>query len=210
MAPSSRSVLRILGVTLLLALAAPGARAVAAADPGAFVAELGDDAVKAVQDQALSPAERVKRIGVLVRQDFDLPRIARFVLGRYWRDASEDERAEFTSLFSEYMVRMYSARVAAYTGQSFRILKQRVENETTTVVSTSLTQVSSGEPITVSWRVLKTPDGFKITDIDVGGVSMVLAQREEMVSVIQQNGGALSGLLHQLQQKTAELDLPAH
>jgi phospholipid transport system substrate-binding protein len=206
---SSRFLCRLLGVTLLLALAAPAQRAVAATDPGAFVAELGSDAVKAMQDQALSPTDRVKRFGALVRQDFDLPRISKFVLGRYWRDASDREREEFISRFSDYMVRMYSARFASYSGETFRVVKQHVENETTTVVSTSITRTSSGEPVAVGWRVAKTPDGYKITDIDVGGVSLVLAQRDEISSAIQQNGGALSGLLRQLQQKTEELDLSA-
>jgi phospholipid transport system substrate-binding protein len=209
MLPFSRFASVTVGLGLLLAFAAPLPRAVAATDPGAFVAELGNDALKAMKDQAMSPADRVQHFGVLVRKDFDLPRIARFVLGRYWRDATEGERAEFTDRFSTYMVKMYSQRFAGYSGESFRIVKQRVESETTTVVGTEIMRAATGEPVAVGWRVTKTPEGFKVTDIDVGGVSLVLAQRDEIASAIQQNGGALSGLLQQLQKKTDELEQSA-
>jgi phospholipid transport system substrate-binding protein len=209
MLPFSRLISHTLGLTLLLALGAPAQRAAAATDPGAFVEELGSDALKAMQDQALSPADRVNHFGVLVRKDFDLPRIARFVLGRYWRDASEGDRAEFTDRFSDYMVKMYSQRFASYSGETFRVVKQRPENETTTLVGTEITRSSTGEPVAVGWRVAKTPEGYKITDIDVGGVSLVLAQRDEIASAIQQNGGSLPGLFRQLRKKMDELELSA-
>jgi phospholipid transport system substrate-binding protein len=198
-----------LGLTLLLALAAPTERAVAASDASAFVTELGSDALKAMKDQSLTPTDRVKHFGALVRKDFDLPRIARFVLGRYWRDASESERAEFTDRFGDYMVKLYSQRFAGYNGEVFRVVKERVESQTTTLVATEITRSTTGEPVAVGWRVAKTPDGYKITDIDVAGVSLALAQRDEIASAIQQNGGALPALLKQLQKKTDELELSA-
>jgi phospholipid transport system substrate-binding protein len=210
MLPFSRFASATLVVALLLAFAASSARAVAEADPAGFVAELGQDALKAMQDKAMSPADRVRHFGALVRKDFDLPRIARFVLGRYWRDATDSERAEFTDRFSTYMVKMYSQRFAGYSGETFRVVKQRVENETTTMVGTEIARAASGEPVAVGWRVAKTPEGFKITDIDVGGVSLVLAQRDEIASAIQQNGGALSSLFRQLQKKTDELNPSAN
>jgi phospholipid transport system substrate-binding protein len=205
----SRFASATLGLALLLALVAPPPRALAATDPAAFVAELGNDALKAAKDKALSPADRVQHFGALVRKDFDLPRIARFVLGRYWRDATESERVEFTDRFSTYMVKMYSQRFASYSGETFRVVKQRVENETTTVVGTEIVRATTGEPVAVGWRVAKTPEGFKITDIDVGGVSLVLAQRDEIASAIQQNGGTLPGLFRQLRKKMDELELSA-
>ena len=209
MLPVSRFASATLGLALLLAAAAPLPTAGAATDPGAFVAELGSDALKAMKYPAMSPADRVQHFGALVRKDFDLPRIARFVLGRYWRDATEGERVEFTERFSTYMVKMYSQRFASYSGETFRVVKLRVENETTTVVGTEIIRASSGEPVAVGWRVAKTPEGYKITDIDVGGVSLVLAQRDEIASAIQQNGGALAGLLRQLQTKTDQLERSA-
>ena len=77
------------------------------------------------------------------------------------------------------------------------------------MVGTEITRSSTGEPIAVGWRVAKTPDGYKITDIDVGGVSLVLAQRDEIASAIHQNGGTLPGLFQQLQKKTDELESSA-
>jgi phospholipid transport system substrate-binding protein len=47
-----------------------------------------------------------------LQQDFDLPSITRFVLGPYWRVASEPEKQEFRRLFEDYIVRVYSERFA--------------------------------------------------------------------------------------------------
>jgi phospholipid transport system substrate-binding protein len=53
----------------------------------------------------------------------------------------------------------------------------------------------------VSWRVHKGEDAYKIVDVDVEGVSMMLTQREEFASVIQRSGGTVSGLTQAIEQK---------
>ena len=194
---------------LLASFAAPSYGAQACGDARAFIAELTQKALRLGSDETVSVADRQQGIERLLDEDFDLPRIARFVLGRYWRDATDGERAEFTDRFSDYMVKMYSQRFASYSGETFRVVKQRPENETTTLVGTEITRSSTGEPVAVGWRVAKTPEGYKITDIDVGGVSLVLAQRDEIASAIQQNGGTLPGLFRQLRKKMDELELSA-
>jgi len=136
--------------------------------------------------------------------DFDLPKIARIVLGRYWQGTSEIEQQQFTDAFADYTVRMYSARFADYSAESFRVIKQRAASETITVVSTQITPLASGQPIDLDWRVENTAGGYKVTDISAGGASLAQAQREEFSSAVQHSGGSVSSLIQKLRTKVTE------
>src|SRR5438067_9861118 len=84
-----------IGAFLLLTgllMAAP--READAQDARAFVANLGNQAIQ-VLGPSVSPAQRVARFRQLFQNDFDVPGIGQFVLGRYWRTASPQEQQEF-------------------------------------------------------------------------------------------------------------------
>ena len=72
--------------------------------------QLWDRAVEVLNKKS-DPALRQERFRQLFHADFDCPGIARFVLGRYWRDASEEEQKDFVKLFEEYVVFVYTARL---------------------------------------------------------------------------------------------------
>jgi ABC-type transporter MlaC component len=195
---------RRLSFILLLAGAAP-AHPAAAGNASGFIADLGSQATHIMKDAELSAADRQQRFQALMTEDFDLPKIARSVLGRYWQGTSDTEREQFTSAFAEYMGRMYSARFADYSAESFRVIKQRAESETTTVVSTEITLLATGQSIDVDWSVAKTLDSYKVTDISAGGASLTRAQREEFSSAVQMSGGSVSNLIQRLRMKVTEL-----
>ena len=80
-------------LSLLIAMASP-AVAPAAADPNVFMSELWNRAVEILGKKA-PQADKLARFRELFQADFDGPGIARFVLGRYWRSASQQEQQEF-------------------------------------------------------------------------------------------------------------------
>src|SRR5947209_18464838 len=88
---------------LIVALAGLATPARAANDPAAFSADLGAKAVNVLTSTA-SEAERERQFRALFDQSFDLPAISRFVLGPYWRTATEQQRQEFTKLFETYVI----------------------------------------------------------------------------------------------------------
>ena len=95
-----RSVLTAIVVLILGALAP--AILVAAADPAAVINNLGNRALEVLGKNA-TPAQRVARFHELFREDFDVPGIARFVLGRYWKTATTEQQEEFIKLFEDYI-----------------------------------------------------------------------------------------------------------
>src|SRR5437764_9071410 len=147
-----------------------GARGGAGAQvAGAVVNTLGQQAIQ-VLGPSVPAGTRLARFRELFRNDFDVPGIGQFVLGRYWRSASPQEQQEFLGLFQEYIVRAYSARLAEYAGEPFRVTGARQNGDETVVNSEIVRQ--SGNRIQVDWYLISAPGHYRITDVYVGGVSM--------------------------------------
>ena len=177
---------------LLAAAAAAPLQPAAAAGPDDFIRTLGNQAIEVIRSGG-SPDQKRAYFHQALHEDFDLRSISRFVLGPYWRGASESERQQFKDLLEAHLVRFYGQRFAEYNGESLRVLGSRTVPEGA-IVSSEIVR-PQGPPIKVDWR-LNTRNGiYKITDVIVDGVSMGLTQRSEFVGLIQRNGGQLAGLL---------------
>ncbi|HYM01430.1 MAG TPA: ABC transporter substrate-binding protein [Stellaceae bacterium] len=195
-------------LTLFIALGFTGAdlRAAPAADAAGFINDLVNKGLEALGNTQLTQADREKQFRALLLDDFDMQRISRFVLGRYWNEASDQDKQNFEHLFRDYVVHAYSSRFSQYSGQQVKVTGQRPESETTTIVMSQIIQPNGAPPAKVDWRVRKGDGGYKIVDVDVEGVSMLITQREEFGTVIQRNGGTVAGLNQALQQKLASGD----
>ena len=181
------------------ALAAPPV--VNPADAVAFMNQLWDRAVEVLNKKS-DPALRQERFRQLFHADFDCPGIARFVLGRYWRDASEEEQKDFVKLFEEYVVFVYTARLSNFGGQDFKIRGSRSDGDGV-MVSTDVFSPGGGSPLKIDWRLVSDNGTYKINDVIVEGVSMLVTQRSEFASIVQRNGGQVRGLLAMMREKTA-------
>jgi phospholipid transport system substrate-binding protein len=185
------------GALLVMVLVLASPREANAQDARTFVATLGEQAIQ-VLGPNVPEVQRQARFRELFRDDFDLPGIGQFVLGRYWRVATPQEQQDFLGLFQEYLVRAYSARLGAYGGEPFRVTGVRPNGDETVVTSEIVR--ANGNRIAVDWYLIGR-GAYKITDVYVGGVSMKVTQRDEFASVIQRNGGRVEALIGQLRQK---------
>ncbi len=173
----------------------------AADDPASFIADLGKRAVDVLTSHLAEP-QRDAQFRALFEEGFDVPAIARFVLGPYWRTATDSQRQEFTNLFEAYIVHAYTVRFSQYNNQQFKIQATRPENSTTSLVVSQITQPDNKPPVNVDWRVAKIGSGYKIEDVLVEGISMAVTERQEIASVIQRNGGQIDALLKLLREKS--------
>jgi phospholipid transport system substrate-binding protein len=188
------------GFALMLgALRAPAI--LAAADPAAIINELGNRALEVLGKNA-TPAQRVARFHELFREDFDVPGIARFVLGRYWKTATPEQQQEFVKLFEDYIALVYSNQLAAYSGETLRVTGSRTSAEEA-VVASEIIRPTGAPPVKVDWHLTDRNGAYKISDVTVDGISMAVTQRSEFASVIQRNGGQVANLIAQLREKTA-------
>jgi len=189
-------------VIVLLALILPAAIAVAAPGPASkFINQLGGEALRMLADKA-TPEKREAEFRRLFLKNFDVDTIARFVVGNYWRNASDAERAEFRKLFEDYVVAAYVARLSAYSGEQFQV-KDEIPAGDDIVVNSAIVR-PSGPPVRVEWRVRNGGDGPRIIDVMVEGVSMAITQRSEFSAVMQQGGKGLASLNEKLRAKLVQ------
>jgi phospholipid transport system substrate-binding protein len=186
-------------IALGLGIAAAVPLAAAAADPVALINDLGNRAIEVLGKNA-RPNEREARFRELFNEDFDVPVIARFVLGHYWRVATPAQQQEFVRLFNEYTVIAYSNRFAEYSGETLKVTGSRPDGDGS-IVTSEIFRANGAPPAKVEWRLSLTDGTYKITDVIVDGISMAVTQRSEFASVIQRHGGQVQGLLSLLQQK---------
>ncbi|MBO0736799.1 MAG: ABC transporter substrate-binding protein [Alphaproteobacteria bacterium] len=187
-------------VMVLAALLAPKIPA-AATDPAVMISKLGTRALEVLGKDA-TQSQRVERFHELLKADFDVPGIARFVLGRYWNIATEEQRAEFTKLFENYIAMAYATRLSEYSGETFKVVGSR-PNADGAIVSSQIIRPTGAAPVKVDWRLTGRGGTYKIADVSVDGISMAVTQRSEFASVIQHHGGQVQGLLAMLREKTA-------
>jgi phospholipid transport system substrate-binding protein len=196
--PDRRAVL-LGGSCLLTVLAIPVARA---DESGArrFVQDVGDRTVAALRRPDTTNDQRLAELVGLLNTATDLDLVGRLVLGQYWRSATEPQRAEYTKLFKELVVKTMADRLNTYGGETFEITSAKPVDQRDTVVSTKIFRPASGsQPIAVDWRVRNLDGRYSIIDIVAEGISMVVTQRSEVASVISQKG--MDGLIQSMRER---------
>ncbi len=164
-----------------------------------FVRSLGAEAIAILSTPNATDAQRNLRYRDLLDRGFALDTISRFVLGRHWRAASEEQRSEYRRLFREYVLDTYAERLSSYAGETFEVVKSLPIDDKDTIVSTEIRRPDGGPPIRVDYRVRqRSEQAHKVVDVHVEGVSLVTTQRAEFGSIISREG--LDGLLELLRE----------
>lgn len=171
----------------------------------AFVRSLADKAIQSLTEADVARAERVNRFRVMFKENFAVRSIGKFVLGRYWRRASDDEKQEYFTLFEDLMVVTYVDRFQRYAGEALKVSRARAETETIATVFSEIERPGGAQPIRVDWRVGTNGTIFKILDVIVEGTSMSNTLRSDFGSIVRREGGKVAGLLVKLREKTAAL-----
>jgi phospholipid transport system substrate-binding protein len=196
-----RRLISITSFSLVAGSLAPMFPAAADTVPTEFIRTLGNQALEVIRDNSFLHQKQVY-FQQLFRQDFDLPGISRFVLGPYWRVASELERQEFQQLFEDYLIRTYGPQLAGYQGQALSVTGDRLDPNGV-IVTSQIIRPHGAPPIEIDWRLSVCNGVYKISDIVIAGVSLAVTQRSEFAQVIQRNGGQVESLLSMMREKIA-------
>ena len=196
---SPRRLLIAAGLVLFGWTAAPAVQA--SADPTAFIQEVSSQAITQMEPAATeTDQQRAAKLKPLLEKYFDMPSIAKYMLGSYWRKATPEEQADFTSVLTDFLALAYGKRFANYTGHEMAIGRVRDEGDGRSVVFSTV-KLPSGDPARVDWTVEQAGDGYKIADVKVEGLSLADTHRQEFASVINNNGGSVSKLIEILKKK---------
>src|SRR5579864_456640 len=120
---SRRQAVMFIAAPVVLTLGPVGAAfAVESAEsPDALIRSLGGEAIQMLADSSLSQQQRETEFRQLLHKGFDVDLIGRLALGRFWRDATDAQKAEYQRLFEAYIVKSYLARLGHYAGETLQV-----------------------------------------------------------------------------------------
>ncbi len=175
-----------------------------------FIGDLGARAINTLTSKEMAREEREDKFQVIFEEAFDLNAIAKFVLGRYRRIATEDEKKEFLDLFKKSMSVTYADRFSQYTNELFEITDAKNQNASAGLIRVySFIKRPDAPNVKIDWHIYATKDGdFKIVDVFVEDISMSMTQRQDYSATIEREGGTVSGLNRALKEKVKNSHKP--
>lgn len=120
---------------------------------------------------------------------FDFRRMSRWVLARYWRTATPEERSQFTIQFTGLLVRTYATALLSYSGQRIRYLPFRMNPKSRhATVETAVIQNNGGANIPIDYEFVDEHGRWKVYDVTIDGVSLVTNYRSVYAGKIRRDG----------------------
>jgi len=191
-------------LALVLALLVPGAAATADTAPQELVRETTERVLAELDTQQgrlqSDPQFVFELVDEIVLPHFDFERMARLVLGRHWRDATEEQRGRFVAEFRRLLVRTYATALRDYSGQEvrFRPFRPDASDPDEATVRTEVSPPGGAPGIPINYRLRRGEDGaWKVYDISIEGISLVTNYRGSYARTVQTEG--LEVLIEQLE-----------
>ena len=172
-------------------------------NPEQLVQKITNEVLAAVKsDKQLAAGDRQKALKLAeekVLPYIDFEEATRLAVGRSWTKATPEQKKQLVTEFRNMLVRTYSNALGEYEGQTLKILPSRKSDapDEATVRTQYLRQ--GAPPLPIDFQMLKKDGGWKVYDIAVEGVSLVLTYRSEFDQVVKQGG--IDGLIKRLAQK---------
>jgi len=201
-ATGRRNAIRMAFFVLALVLAAPIPNASATSSPvqaRKIIEDLTQQALTIMKTEKGDIDAREKKFRSVLTEYFAMRSISRRVAGKHWQDMSPQQQAEFQKLFSEWVLKTYSRRFGGYQGESIDVEKASAVGNDAVLVQTKVKGEKRNNK--VDWRLTEEDAGqLKIVDVSVDGVSMLVAQKSEVASIVKNKG--VDGLLATLRKHT--------
>ncbi|HEY8614519.1 MAG TPA: ABC transporter substrate-binding protein [Roseomonas sp.] len=192
------------GAALALAQATPAfAQPVDTSRATAFIQATGQELVAAINSNA-PVGQRREQVAAILRRAVDVEGVGRFILGRYYRQATPEEQAQYMRLFEETLIRNLSARFGEYQGVRFALGRSQQRTEDDTLVNTVIERPNMA-PFSLDWRVGEVGGQPRVVDVIAEGTSLRLTTRSEYSAVINRNGGRIAALLDAMRNQVAQL-----
>ena len=204
--PLMKRVLRI--VTFCFAACAGLARAQGLA-PEQLIQSITDEVMTALStDKELASGDRDKALKLAeekVLPHIDFEEATRLALSRAWSQASAEQKRRLVTEFRAMLLRTYTNAVSAYSGTQAKYLPSRSKAQGTEATVRYQFSRDGGRPLQVSYEMRRSGEAWKIYDISVEGISLVLTYRTEFDGIIKQEG--IEGLIRRLAQRNAPTKL---
>lgn len=168
-----------------------------------FATTLADNVLKTLEKDT-SDAQKLSTLEGLFKKNVDTRWIGKFVLGKHWRSLDADEQQRYLNSYTNFVVKSYTSKFAAFSGQTYVIGRSYTKEDGDHSVTLRIVDTNGGPDIITEYRVRKTSGRYNIVDIAVEGVSLLTTQRSEFGSFVERKG--IDKLIAALDKKAAKID----
>ena len=163
-----------------------------------FVASFADTAISILSNDSLSNSDRTSNFTELVMSSIDLNLISKFVLSKAWKNASDEQKESYLIAFKDYFVSSYANKLDQYAGEKVDVVGSQQAGKYVIVESNIIREGTDTLKINLKWRLLNKDNQIKIIDLNIEGISLVIAQREEFQSFLSNNDYDLDKLIEKI------------
>jgi len=193
-----------------LALCVP-ALAQEAPTPDVLVKNVTLEVVELIaKDKEIKAGSRAKLIGLIeakVLPHFNFASMTALAMGQGWNKATPEQKMRLTEEFKSLLVRTYASALSTYSEQKFDFRPLRAK-PTDTDVTVQVRVLQPGtQPVSIDYSMEKTAANWKVYDVVVGGVSLVVNYRTEFANSVRNSG--IDGLIKELHTKNQGLETAA-
>ena len=132
----------------------------------------------------------------------DMRRTTEMAMGPNWKKASSDQQNQLVMEFKNLLIRTYSGALSQLRDQTVQFKALRAAPDDKEVVVKTVV-LGRGDPVPLDYRLEKTDKGWKVYDMNIMGVWLVEAYRNQFSNQISQNG--IDGLVKFLQDRNKQL-----
>ncbi|MBW1688131.1 MAG: ABC transporter substrate-binding protein [Deltaproteobacteria bacterium] len=195
------AVAALAAVLLATPMAGEGAAQATHSAPMAVISDTVDEVLEVLNDASLSSAARRSRIEEIAYRRFDFGTMSRLVVARYWKRFTPAQQEELVREFKEFLARTYGDRIDRYNQEQIEIVGERQEPRGDVSV---LTRIVGGEydSAEVHYRLRGKDARWRIIDVKIEGISLVLNYRDQFKAVLSRGGP--EGLLEALSKKNID------
>ncbi|WP_426192310.1 MlaC/ttg2D family ABC transporter substrate-binding protein [Massilia sp. DWR3-1-1] len=175
--------------------------------PDVLVKRISNDVINTAKTDKDIQAGNINKVTALVDAKIlpyvDFQRMTALAAGRYWRDATPEQKTALSNEFRQLLIHTYSGALSQIKNETVEFKPLRADPADTEVEVKSVVNVQRGEPIQLNYRLSKSPSGWKIFDINVLGAWLVETYRGTFSSEISKGG--IDGLIKKLADRNKEL-----
>ena len=174
-------------------------------DPQTLIQTVTKQIQDEVRQQALTPDD-IPRIVIIVNRDIlpyvDVRRTTQYAMGRFWRTATPEQQDRVVEQFKQLLIHTYSGALAQVnTDQKFEYPPSPAGSGTDAVVRTIAP--GKGGQMQIDYRLYKSPQGWRVYDINVLGAWLIQTYRMQFNDKIQESG--VDGLIQFLTDRNKQL-----
>ena len=163
-----------------------------------FVSNFADNAISILSNESLTASQKNIQFTELVMSSIDMNLISKFVLSKYWKLATDDQKKAYLAAFKQYFISSYANKLDQYSGEKVIIVSSNAAKKFVIVKSNIVRDGTDTLKIELDWRLLTRDGQTKIIDLSIEGISLIIAQREEFQSFLANNDNSLDALINKL------------